>query len=350
MSLLEGMDVVSRVSDPTAVSSGTWASFRNGVLVAVFVCAVAPVSGADGLDPVATANGQRLEVWELDREVATVISRGSYHQRVSTERVAEIRCESLRGLVLGELKRQWAQDNPVPVDPAAVEVAWQVVRDRFESDAQYRAALEIKGIGEDGLRRAIQRDVVAEAVNESIVSGVQAPTETELEVYFILHSLDYMSPEARHVVHVLVPVAPSSRGEEWQAAEKRARELVSEVTEGEGSLLDVAEHDLERLPPRFRDKVGDIGFVHRGSLQPAVDEAVFAVEPGAVTDPVRTIYGYHVLQVISTRPPQPMELGQVRGAVEDRIIEERRQQELEDLERRLLEASVIEVEECRESL
>jgi parvulin-like peptidyl-prolyl isomerase len=158
-----------------------------------------------------------------------------------------------------------------------------------------------------------------------------------------------MSPEARHVIHVLVHVPPSSSREDWQDAEQRARELAREASGGETSLLDVAKPVLEGLPPRFRDQVGDIGFVHRGSLLPAVDEVVFTAEVGTVTEPVSTIYGYHVLQVISTRPSQPIELAAVRDAVEERITREQRQRRLGEFERELLDGAVIEVSECTES-
>ena len=318
------------------------------VLATLVFCAAASVASAAGADPVATVNGQRLEAWELDRELAVRISVGSYHKQVSAERTNELRCESLDELVLKELKLQWARDNPVPVDPAVAEAAWQKVRDRFNSEDQYRTALESKGIVEDAFRQVFHRDAVAEAVDESLVSGVNPPGETEVEVYFILHSDEYMSPEARHVIHVLVYVPPSSSREDWQDAEQRARDLVREAADGETSLLDAAKPVLEGLPPRFRDQVGDIGFVHRGSLQPAVDEVIFAAEPGSLTEPVSTIYGYHVLQVISTRPSQPIELVAVRDAVEERITREQRQRRLENFEHELFDGAKIEVSECNE--
>ncbi|TFG38759.1 MAG: hypothetical protein E4H44_03335, partial [Candidatus Aminicenantes bacterium] len=303
------------VGESERAAPGRVRLFARRILAAVVVCTVGIAGSAAGADPVARVNGEALEGWELERELALLISAGSYHRQVSDERRAELRCQALRTIVLDELKRQWAGGNPVTIDAAAEEAAWREVRDRFSGDAQYRGALESKGISEDNFRRAFHRDAVAAAVDESLGSGVKSPSETQVEVFFILHGDDYMTPEARHVVHVLVYVPPSATREEWLEAEQRARDLVREATAGESSLLVAAKPVLDQLPPKFRDQVGDIGFVHRGSLQPAVDEAVFAVEPGSITEPVSTIYGYHVLQVISTRPPKPLELADVRSAV-----------------------------------
>ncbi len=346
--------LVSRVFFPR-VSPGK----RRGALGRLILGAVLSfVSVAPGVtpfaesaapaDPAATVNGRALEAWELDRELAGRISAGSYHRQISQERKTELRCEALGELVLRELKRQWAHENPVDVDEAAEAAAWQEVRARFTSEKQYRAALETKGISEEAFRLAFRRDAVADAVDELVVSSVAPPTDTEVEVYFIIHSGDYVTPEARHVTHILVHVPPSATGEAWREAEGRSRRLAEEARQGDASLLVVGKTDLESLPPRFHDEVGDMGFVHRGSLLPAIDEAVFSAEVGEVIDPVKSIYGYHVLQVISTRPSQPIELAAVRGAVEERITREKRQGRLDEFEEGLLAGAEIEVRECAE--
>jgi len=324
-------------------------SLNAFVLLAVAVQCVTPMAeSAAMVDSVAIVSGQPLEAWELDRELAVRISVGSYHRQISTERKTELRCESLTALVLKELKRQWAGKHPVDVDEAAEEAAWLEVRARFTSEEQYRAALETKGITEDAFRLALHRDAVADAVDQSVVSSVTFPAETEVEVYFILNRDDYVTPQARHVVHILIHVPPSATPEEWHESEQRARQLAEKTRQGDSSLLVVGKSDLESLPPRFQDEVGDIGFVHRGSLSPAVDEAVFSSQVGEVIDPVRSIYGYHVLQVISTRPSQPIELAAVRGAVEERITQEKRQRRLDEFEMELSDRATIEVRECAE--
>jgi peptidyl-prolyl cis-trans isomerase C len=330
---------------------GALGRFMLSAIMSIVLVAPGMASSAESAtkaDSVATVNGRPLEAWELDRELAVRISVGSYHRQISQERRTELRCESLDDLVLKELKRQWAHENPVDVDEAVEDAAWQEVRARFTSEGQYRAALEAKGISDDAFRQALHRDAVAYAVDESVVSSVAPLNETEVEVYFILHGADYVTPETRHVTHILVHVPPSATPEEWQRAERRARDLAEQASRGDASLLVVGVSDLESLPPRFRDEVGDIGFVHRGSLLPAVDEAVFSAEVGEVIEPVKSIYGYHVLQVISTRPSQPIELARVRDAVEERITREKRQGRLDEFERELFAGAAIEVQECAE--
>jgi parvulin-like peptidyl-prolyl isomerase len=179
-----------------------------------------------------------------------------------------------------------------------------------------------------------------------VVADLEPPTDRQVEVYFMLHEDRYMSPEARHVVHALVPVPPTASQETWTEAERRAEELVKQVVDGESSLAEAAAPMLEQLPPRFHGQVGDIGFVHRGSLLPEVDEAVFAVPPGSVTEPVKSIYGYHVLQVVGERPPQPLGLDEVREAVAATLASESRRRRLEEFDRELRASAVVKGFEC----
>ena len=288
------------------------------------------------VEPVATVNGRPLEGWELDRELAVRISAGSYHRQISEERKTELRCESLDELVLKELKRQWAHENPVDVDEAAEAAAWQEVRARFTSEEQYRAALETKGISEDAFRLAFHRDAVADAVDELVVSSVTPPTDTEVEVYLHHPQRRLRDPgSAPRGPHPGPRSAVGDRGGVAGVREHERASLPKKPAGGTPRCSSSGKSDLESLPPRFHDEVGDIGFVHRGSLLPAIDEAVFSAEVGEVIEPVKSIYGYHVLQVISTRPSQPIELAAVRAAVEERITREKRQRRLDEFEQEL---------------
>lgn len=357
-----GGDVASRVDRSRDGGSsvadrrglGVFCGFRP-FAVAVTIVAITAVATvpawATEQEPPAAVNGRVIEDWEIERELAVRISTGSYHRRVSDERLAELRCDSLRAVVLKELKVQWARGRDIGVDSAAEEDAWAEMRARFSGADQFQTALELKGISESALRRAFHRDAVSAAVDERVVSEVTRPTDTEVGVWFLLHEDDYMTPEARRVVHLLVHVPPSADRDVWAAAEARADELARQAAAGEISLLDVASAEGESLPPKFRDQVGDIGFVHRGSLAPVIDEAVFSAEIESVAGPVSTIYGYHVLHVLEQRKPQPLELDDVRAAVEDRIVRELSQRRLEGFEAELLADATVEIgmSECSAS-
>jgi parvulin-like peptidyl-prolyl isomerase len=82
--------------------------------------------------------------------------------------------------------------------------------------------------------------------------------------------------------------------------------------------------------------------IHRGALQANVDEVVFAAEVGEVLGPIRTIFGFSVLEVTSIEPPRQMEFAQVSEAISSRLKREWREAALAEFEENLRSTASIE--------
>lgn len=312
----------------------------SALLVAVALWA--QPAGAAEQGAAAVVNGVRIEQWEVEREFQNLLPTTSFHRRVEGERRTELEGRALDALVMKELKRQWAEEQGLSIDESVVNREAMGIRERFPDEAAYREAMVERGMSESGLRRAIARDHFAEAVDEKILSAVPEPTSEDVEVFFAANRADYVTPESRHVLHVLVYVAPSADAGTWQRAEKEAASVAASAAEKTTDLAAEAARRRSDIPPRYRDQTGDLGTIHRGALHADVDGAVFSAVPGEVIGPIRTIYGYSVLQVLSVEPPHPLTLDQVSGAIEARLREERRETALAEFEGRLRTAANIE--------
>lgn len=60
---------------------------------------------------------------------------------------------------------------------------------------------------------------------------------------------------------------------------------------------------------------GNLGWFGAGMMVPAFEEAVVGLEPGAISDPVQTQFGWHVIQLIETRSATVPSLDEVRGEI-----------------------------------
>lgn len=310
----------------------------------IFVGLVFCPAHAGSTTPAATVNGRQLLAWEVERELSALVTGGGFHKNIPAERRAELERQAIETLVLKELKRQWTAQMGIRVDQVAVEASVAEVRARFADEEVFQSALEQKGIFDAAsFRRAFERDAAAVAVDERVRSQVAEPSAIEVEIYYILNRDEYVRPEARHIIHVLLPVPPQADSGQWDRTALQAEQLAVQVSTTGSSLLEAGANLIEGISPRFRDQVGDLGFVHRGTLHPDLDREVFAVEPGEVTAPIRTIFGYHVLQVLGVRPPEPLEFEQVRDAIAEALFDQRRAEALADFERAQRDAAEIEV-------
>lgn len=296
-------------------------------------------------DVAVTVNGVAVAGWEVDREVQKQLPWASFHRSVDEQRLAELEDEAVDRLVLLELKRQWAVEREIPAPQDAMAAELAEVRARFPSHEDYLQALEQRGMTEADLRRAIARDAIAAEVDRRVLASVQEPTDLEVETYFIMHREDFVTPEQRHLVHVVVPVSPGVPAESWEAAEHEAEALAAAARNGELSLLAEADRRRDTIAPRLQDQTGDLGWLHRGSLMADLDVAVFepGVGSGSIVGPIRTIYGFSVLEVLEVRPPSPLGLDDVRPAIAAQLGSSWRDAALREFEQGLLDAATIQV-------
>ncbi|MCL2589621.1 MAG: SurA N-terminal domain-containing protein [Betaproteobacteria bacterium] len=111
----------------------------------------------------------------------------------------------------------------------------------------------------------------------------------------------------RQVRHILIELAPNADAATEGAARKQAEEITTALRAKPDDFPALAKEKSQ--DPGSSEAGGDLGYIaHDGSMEPPFEEAVFALKQGEISDPVRTRYGFHVLQVtaIQKRPLDEM--------------------------------------------
>ena len=133
---------------------------------------------------------------------------------------------------------------------------------------------------------ALQRAVSGEAVSQE-----------DLRRYYDTHRSEY-SDEQATLRHILVREA------------EQAEALRAELEAGGDFIALAREHSIDPTAQRG----GDLGAVRRGRMDPAFDQAAFALaQPGDLSPVVRTRFGFHIIQLVErpavrTRPFEQVEL------------------------------------------
>jgi peptidyl-prolyl cis-trans isomerase D len=132
-----------------------------------------------------------------------------------------------------------------------------------------------------------------ELSRDAIASGVTAD-ETELQAIYEVQRANYRTPEQREARHILLDVPREATAE--QDAEVRARiQALRDRLEAGADFAELAKEASE--DPGSAPLGGGLGFFGRGVMDPAFEQAAFSLEPGAVSEPVRSRFGWHLIQV-----------------------------------------------------
>lgn len=146
----------------------------------------------------------------------------------------------------------------------------------------------------------------------------------------------YVEPEQRRAAHILVRVPDGADPAAVAAAEARAAELAGRVRAGEDFAALAAEHSDDM---GSRSSGGDLGWIERGLLDPAFEAALYALEPGQVSDPVRSSEGWHVIKLLEVRKGREQPFEAVRAQLEQQYLEGERERAFSELSGRLVDAS-----------
>lgn len=146
-------------------------------------------------------------------------------------------------------------------------------------------------------------------------------SEEDIEQAYERNKERFTTDAVRRASHILFEVDQDAGEEAEQQALAEARSVLEELRNG----ADFAALAEERSDdPGSASKGGDLGNVEPGMMVEPFQRALFALEEeGALTEPVRTRFGYHIIKLTEYEPPEIKPLEAVRGQLEQ---EERKKQ------------------------
>lgn len=104
-------------------------------------------------------------------------------------------------------------------------------------------------------------------------------TQAEIDDYYAAHQNEFEAPDRVKASHILVD------------SEEEAKAIKAKIDSGVS--FEAAAQAHSKCPSKERG--GDLGFFQRGQMVPEFEEAAFDMETGALSEPVKTQFGYHLI-------------------------------------------------------
>lgn len=309
------------------------------------VCAAAMLLG-----PAAVAATDEPDVQTLDRIVAVVAEDVILASELETE-IARVRARLeregqsppapdvlrervLEELVLERIQLQRAARRGISVDDEAVNEALRnMAADRDTDLDGLRQQMEAQGVPFDTLRRDVRTQLIISQLRQrAVASQVQI---SEQEVRDFLSRVDRSSSdEAEYRLrHILVGLPSDASTGEVEDARARAAELVERLRAGEAEFATLAQQ-VSDGPQALSG--GDLGWRGRTDLPGLFLEAVDGMDPGDISEPLRSPNGFHVLALVERRGGEAETVVETRARhILLREGEEDPRARLADLRRRL---------------
>ena len=221
----------------------------------------------------AVVNGQLIPLLEYETQVALALDYLSQQQNFDTDTeegkasLVQLRRQVLNWVIDQALIEQAADREGIHVSQEELEA--EIARLTGDDLAKFEEWLQANGLTHDSFRSQLHRELIGAALQERLVGSLPSTVEQV------------------HARHILV------------MSEAEAMEVLIKLRSGE-SFATLAQQYSRDMGSR--DIGGDLGFFPRGVMLPEIEATAFALQPGQKSGVLKTVFGYHVIEVVQRDP------------------------------------------------
>ena len=219
-------------------------------------------------------------------------------QRIAAPERAVLERQVLQRLVLDKAQLQLAQSTGMRVDELQLDRAVQrIAQNNGLTLAEFRRALERDGVDFEGFRAELRQQILLSRLREREVDDRVQVSETEIDAYLEEYQASLANAVEYDVAQILVRVPEQARPEQVEQARARAARVREQARAGA---------DFARLAASDSDagdalQGGALGWRAPGRLPELFAEALRDMQPGAVSELLRSPAGFHVVKLLGRR-------------------------------------------------
>jgi peptidyl-prolyl cis-trans isomerase SurA len=268
------------------------------VLVLAAIAAPAPNAATVELDRiVALVNDDVILKSELNQRMRTVVEQ-LRQQGTSPPPLEVLQKQVLERLIVNRLQLQLAEENGIRVDDNTLNRTLRNIAGRNKlSLSEFKSILERDGYDFSAFREDIREELILTQLRERQVENRIKVTEREVDDFLLTQAVQSGGDDQYRLGHILIAVPEAPSPEQIAAARAKGEKILQELSEGaDFSQLAVAVSDGQQAL-----EGGDLGWRKVNELPTLFAEVVLQMQPGDVSDLIRSPSGFHIVKLLEVR-------------------------------------------------
>ena len=232
-------------------------------------------------------------------------------------------------ITLGQFNQLWEQipENYKPQLTKSKVLAQMISEKLLIQEAKNIGLEKDKDVLEQ-IKKMTEQMLVQAFLQKEILDKVQVNDE-EIEEYYKENQDKFTEKEQVHLFNILVET------------EEKAQEILKELKTGK----DFSEVAKENSIGPSASQGGDLGYLSKGTIIPEIEEAVFALEVGELSQVVKTDFGFHVLKITDKKPETIKTLEEVKEDIIQILLPTKQKEAFENLLEELKSKVEIQINE-----
>jgi parvulin-like peptidyl-prolyl isomerase len=239
---------------------------------------------------------------------ASYAAQGVDFPAVDTPQYNELKAQIVDYLVQKELISQKAAEMGVEVTSTEVDERIAGYVTQSGGQKKFDALLKKSGISAEDLRAQLEVQMLQEKVRKEVGKDVVVTAE-EVQAFYDDpdNKSQFEVPDTIDARHVLVKTK----------AEALAVQRALEADSSDANWKKVAKK--YSIDPGSKGTGGSLGSFPKGRMVKEFEDAAFSLKVGTVSDPVKTQFGYHVIEVTKKTPGSTTTFEEAKAGIEDRL-------------------------------
>jgi peptidyl-prolyl cis-trans isomerase SurA len=245
----------------------------------------------------------------------------------------------LRDLIDQQLLIQRGKDEGISVEAEVIKQLDEVRKqNNLASLDDLEKAVESEGLSWEDYKsqfrnRLLTQEVIHREMGNRIVIG-----HDEVKQYYDAHQKDFVKPEQVELAEIFLDTKDKTP-QEIETIEQKANDYRNRVIKGE-EFSEIAKRYSEGST---KDKGGVLGTFEGGQLSKQLEDVVFKMDKGQITEVIQTKTGFEILKVIDHFQAGLQPVDKVETEIMNRIYMQKMQPQMREYLARLREESYVTV-------
>jgi foldase protein PrsA len=294
------------------------------LLVPLLLAAVAALAAGCGggsssasvpADSVATVGSDHITKAQFN--VVLGAAKNSFKQQsqkfpaLGTPQYNQVRDQVVTWLVQQDELTQGAKQIGVTISQQDVNKGLDQLKQRYfkGNEKKWQQALKASGETLQQVELQIRAQVLGQKIYNKVTSGVTV-SDAAVKKYYEKNQASYTTKASREVRHILV------------SSKSKAEKIESQLKHGASFAVLAKKYSTDTASAKNGGKLGPIT---QGEMVPPFDKAAFSLKTGEISPPVKSVYGWHIIQATSpVKPAHVTPFSQLQTQIRTSLLQQKK--------------------------
>ncbi len=272
---------------------------------------------------IAVVNDEAITQREFDRAFNQVQKsfEANFKGDELKTRLDEARKVLLDQMINTKLAISLAKKANMKIDETELQNRIDMIKSYYPTEQDFLKALSDRGTNLTEFKKESSDQMMAQQLVEKEVASKIVITPGEINELYEANKEKLIAPRRVKVLEIMVRKDEATSPEDLK---KKIGDIKTRIDKGE-DFREAAKKDSQGP---YAQNGGEMGFVAKGQLLPAMDEVIFNTEKGKVTEIVETDMGYHIFKIEEVEESRPLKLEEVSDFLKGQIFRKKFEESL----------------------